>query len=304
MKPISPILTRGERYLDAAHRYLQGRMDRASFRTRVLSWWAEDHDDLWALAWPASECVRREERDERAAGGAPRASLGDPRLLPRALDRLCRLCRNGGEEEPFRASLRELLTAYRDPEATGDEAEHVWHPPRVNLFERPLLGAGCHFYPCALADIGAQLALVPECDLLGLWAVGLTPAAREDSNAYGVYYRRGRGCGKPVIHLLSATTPWLMTLDGRAVHAIVKRHYRVEREYGLEMRRDGDRLLCAWPAESYRRFVAEHVLLHEIGHHVDYERRARAGFRRRLPTRAKEQFAEDYAIRFRRGRRF
>jgi hypothetical protein len=49
--------------------------------------------------------------------------------------------------------------------------------------------------------------------------------------------------------------------------------------------------------EDLRRYVLEHVLLHEIGHHIQYMQRSRAGFMRRLSHRAGEQFAEDYALR-------
>jgi hypothetical protein len=71
----------------------------------------------------------------------------------------------------------------------------------------------------------------------------------------------------------------------------------------MQVERTGSRWRVHWQAEDLRRYILEHVLLHEIGHHVQKMQRLREGLRSRLPVAAKEQFAEAYAGRLRRSLR-
>ena len=70
----------------------------------------------------------------------------------------------------------------------------------------------------------------------------------------------------------------------------------------MRLEQVGSRWLCRWRAEDMRRFVLEHVLLHEIGHHVYWKERARLGLVARLALAVREQFAEAYALRHLRNR--
>lgn len=91
-------------------------------------------------------------------------------------------------------------------------------------------------------------------------------------------------------------------LRGRSDPGFLQQWFCVERSYGIEMERTGRSPDCLWSAENLRRYIVEHVLLHEIGHHVQYQQRWRAGIRCRLASHIHEQFAEDYAIRFHRAK--
>ena len=91
--------------------------------------------------------------------------------------------------------------------------------------------------------------------------------------------------------------------DWRSFHDEVQQCFAVELSYGMRTERAGSRLLCHWEPECLRRYVAEHVLLHEIGHHVQRRQRLRAGLTAFPGHTASEQIADDYALRWaRRGR--
>jgi hypothetical protein len=98
-----------QQYLEMIHRYLQGRLDDFTFRTRLRRQWAEQREEIWPLLWQAA-CGRRcLERQSIAQGESPRAQPDDPRRFPRMLDRLYTLCREGREEVAFRTSVQKLL---------------------------------------------------------------------------------------------------------------------------------------------------------------------------------------------------
>ena len=54
-----------------------------------------------------------------------------------------------------------------------------------------------------------------------------------------------------------------------------------------------------WSAEDLRCFIVEHVLLHELGQHVYFWRRQQQGLTYHPNMPGAEQFAEDYALRYR-----
>jgi hypothetical protein len=168
------------------------------------------------------------------------------------------------------------------------------------VFQRPLLCKTGDRYPCTVEDIRLQLTRVPEYDLEGLWAIGLASLDRSDDNSYGTYYRRFRPMRKPVILLHSSRGKRQFRLHFRSDPGYIKWWFKVECSCGLEIDCTGGRAICTWHDEHYRRYVVEHVLLHEIGHHVQYQERWRSGYRRWLRSPVKEQFAEDYAIGFNR----
>jgi len=292
-----------QRYLDLIHRYLQGRVGCYPFRTTVWQHWSEEREALWRHIHRVTEAQQCEEREQLERGERPIAPADDPRRLARMLDRLCNLRIAARKEEPFRASVIELLTAYREHGTTTPEARHVDFPPFIPVFQRPLPGRAGDRYPCTVEDIRRTLARVPEYDLEGLWAIGMASLERRDDNYYGTYYRWFRPMRKPVILLHSARGTQQFPLRYRSDPGYIERWFKVEREFGMEIRKVGGQTICAWPDECYRQYIVEHVLLHEIGHHVEYQQRWRAGFRRWLPSRLNEQFAEDYAIRFLRERR-
>jgi hypothetical protein len=66
-----------------------------------------------------------------------------------------------------------------------------------------------------------------------------------------------------------------------------KRHHLagldLQRSFGMQVEQIGTRWYCRWDREDWRRFALEHVLPHEIGHHV---------------CGPSEQLADDYALRY------
>src|SRR5207245_2271793 len=65
-------------------------------------------------------------------------------------------------------------------------------------------------------------------------------------------------------------------------------HLDVQRSFGMQVEQIGTRWYCRWDREDWHRFALEHVLPHEIGHHVDWRRGGALS----------EQFADDYALRY------
>jgi hypothetical protein len=146
-------------------------------------------------------------------------------------------------------------------------------------------------------DLRARLADFPEADLEGLWAVGLVPSTRKDCSANGRYYPGE----KPVIHIYS-WAPGLVYRQPLRVKGRDMGGFVVERAFGMRVEQAGNHWCCRWEPEDLRRFILDHVLPHEIGHHVDYLAHRREG-RRPVPRcAAREQFAEAYALRFLRER--
>jgi hypothetical protein len=170
-------------------------------------------------------------------------------------------------------------------------------PVNITLFERPLLAGW--IYPCTLEDIRERLAELPTEDLEGLWAVGLVPSTRKDCSVNGRYF----GGDRPTIHLCSHQMSLTYKQPDQVKRSDLEHSQMVQLEYGMRIERVGSRWFCRWSPEDLRRFVVEHVLLHEVGHHVHHMQRRRQGFTSRLTLGVREQFAEDYALRHARRRR-
>ena len=66
---------------------------------------------------------------------------------------------------------------------------------------------------------------------------------------------------------------------------------------GMQVEKVGGRWYCRWSAEDLRLFMLEHVLIHEVGHHVQCTQRQRQGVDPWPSRRVSEQFAEAYACR-------
>lgn len=274
------LLDKEQRYLSLIYHFLDGRMDAVVFRHRFLSRWGEERDKLW----------------QEAQG----STCHDFRPLVRLFDRLDAACSTHSKRDDLRLQVLNLRDEYQAAKV-GDPSSVLTGPPPLPLFERPLPSGWV--YPCTLDNIRQHLAAVPEQDLEGLLAVGLVPPKREDRRYHGTYWYWSWRTKTPVIHLYA----WPISLSFKA-----KRHYSVgeaaqcfavELSYGMRTERVGGRLLCRWETECLRRYVAEHVLLHEIGHHVQRPQRLRVGFSAFPGHTASEQFADDYALRGgRRGR--
>lgn len=161
----------------------------------------------------------------------------------------------------------------------------------INVFERTLLPN--EVYPCTTEDIRQRLTRIPTIDLEGLWAVGLISSTRKDNNSNGRYIP-GR---KPVIHLLSYPETLAYKLFPHTKYSEIESGLAVELKFGMRVEQIGSRWMCTWDKESLRQFTLEHVLLHELGHHVYYRQRIRTGVSSFPAYHVGEQFAEAYALR-------
>lgn len=163
----------------------------------------------------------------------------------------------------------------------------------IKLYERPCPTG--HVYPCSLEDIKSCLVRLPEQDLEGLWSVGLVPATRKDGETDGRYYFGTQ----PTIQLFSHLDTLRFKLKAHTKMGEIERALGVQRQYGMEVERQGSRYVCIWSAGHLRRFIVEHVLLHEVGHHVFFWQRQQQGHAYTPNLGGVEQFAEDYARRWR-----
>jgi hypothetical protein len=162
----------------------------------------------------------------------------------------------------------------------------------MNVFQRPCPPGWV--YPCMLDDVCDRLCALPDADLEGLWAVGLVPATRKDCSVDARYYYWPR----PTVHLYSLPACLSMKQPRHLKRADIERGLAVEMAYGMQVTQVGSRYVCTWDVADLRRFVVQHVLLHEIGHHVYHWRRQRANYPYRPGTKESEQFAEAYARRW------
>jgi hypothetical protein len=167
----------------------------------------------------------------------------------------------------------------------------------ITIFQRPLLPGWD--YPCTVDDIREQLTRLPAEDLEGLLAVALVPSTRKDHSASGRYYVHDY----PTIHLLSYPEPLSYKQPAGTRQGDMEAGCVIERHFGMRVEKVGSRWYCRWSAEDLRRFTLEHVLIHEVGHHVQDMERERTGLKPWPSRRVSEQFAEAYACRYLRDRR-
>jgi hypothetical protein len=171
-----------------------------------------------------------------------------------------------------------------------DIMRHVTLVPSVQLFERDLPEGWV--YPCTLEDIKNQLERIPATDLEGIWSIGLVPATRRDNAADARYF----GGDKPTIHIYSFPSTMVFKQPAHAKRSGIENGLRKEIAFGMEIEQRGSRWFCRWQPENLHRFVLEHVLPHEIGHHVYHKtHNVRGGLCRNRASC--EQFAEAYARR-------
>jgi hypothetical protein len=135
---------------------------------------------------------------------------------------------------------------------------------------------------------------LPKQDLDGIWSIGLVPATRKDGETDGRYYF----APKPTIQLFSYQDTLRFKLRAHTTQADIERVFSIQRQYGMEIERDGSRYICVWSPEYLRRFIVEYVLLHEVGHHVFFWQRQNQGYAYTPHIGGVEQFAENYARRY------
>lgn len=164
----------------------------------------------------------------------------------------------------------------------------------IKLYEEPLL-EGCA-YPCNLTGIKETLRQLPEEDIDGIVSIGLVHGRRKDGANARYFYEP-----KPKIEIYSYPDSLSFRIGRNHGKQALIKYYEVEMSFGMAIE-DRDGVWHAqWTPESLERFLLQHVLLHEIGHHV-YRWQVLSFSNRQKPnSEASERYAEDYARRMRKG---
>jgi hypothetical protein len=153
------------------------------------------------------------------------------------------------------------------------------HGLMVKVIEKPLHPGWV--YPCTVEEIEQQLLTFPPEDLAGLAAICLVPAILKELKAWGVNGRYHRSRASICLFGCPDSFSYKFPKGWKRHH--VEPDLVVERSFGMRVEQIGRRWFCRWDREDWRRFVLEHVLPHEIGHHV---------------CGLSEELAEDYARRY------
>ena len=148
-------------------------------------------------------------------------------------------------------------------------------------------------FPTTIENVRKVVESLPTEDVEGLYSVGLVQSDRATRHRNGVYYFQP----KPDIKLY--TYPFDLRYKQPATVKLkhVELHQRVEIEFGMKIRLEGSRLICAWESAELERFILFHVLLHEVGHYVFHSHWELNGLKRVTNRVSSEQFAEAYALR-------
>ena len=157
---------------------------------------------------------------------------------------------------------------------------------------------GC-IYPASLGELVGRLRRFDPRDLDGLREVSLAPDRCRQGQANGRYFRD------------PAPTIYLHPMPASLTYKVPKGRPRMaaadafpeEVTYGMTAERQGSGWVCTWQREDWSTFILDHVLAHEVGHHVHHENRNKMGHPIGYGTLESEKVAEHYARRIRRGTR-
>jgi hypothetical protein len=153
-------------------------------------------------------------------------------------------------------------------------------------------------YPCTVDELRERLTDFPSADLEGLKAVRLIPSTRRNNSANGRYFFQ-----TAEIHLYSMGEGLEYKLRFRGHRGALEAALQVEVSYGMSLYPEGASWFARWEFGDWRAFILNHVLAHEVGHHVRDFRRMKAGYVFMPRTRESEQSAEAYALRLASQRR-
>ncbi len=146
-----------------------------------------------------------------------------------------------------------------------------------------------HFFPLDGRECLQALTALPEAHVRGLTHLWLRRPRSSESTASPRLAEFICGSGVRVIILY----PWRRDLRlcvGRARPPA--RTVRVYQRFEAELVHEGGSWYFAFDERSLRRFYVEHLLYHEVGHHVDrYQRHWSKANRSQV-----EEFADQYAI--------
>lgn len=131
-------------------------------------------------------------------------------------------------------------------------------------------------YPCSISEIKQILARIPIEHLKGIKRIRLS--AQKAANADASYFNG-------TINIYSIPMDMKFIFPEKPPEAIVREYSR----FGARWEVLGEHWYCYWRPESFKKYILEHVLFHELGHHIDDYLSLRRSF-------GKEKFAERYAL--------
>jgi hypothetical protein len=133
-----------------------------------------------------------------------------------------------------------------------------------------------YIYPCSVQELKKVLTSIPLEHLKGIKRIRLS--AQKVTNADASY-------NNGTINIYAVPKDVKFVFAEKPPEFIVKEYSR----FGAKWEAMGDNWYCYWKAENFKKYILEHVLFHELGHHIDdyLSMRGRMG---------KEKFAERYAL--------
>jgi hypothetical protein len=164
---------------------------------------------------------------------------------------------------------------------------------RCRIYERPLHPR--FLRPFTAEDVHRVLAQVPLPFLQGLHAIYLMGGTeKQETMAFSRLYTYGQ-------YRTSTKSIYLFAFPQKCLSYQTKKHPRpdIAQEYtraGAKVERSGNKTIFRFDIESLREFYLSDVLVHEIGHHVDF------GNLKRKSDFEAERTAEEFVREFIAGR--
>lgn len=131
-------------------------------------------------------------------------------------------------------------------------------------------------YPCNVSDIKKILSELPTEHLSGIKRIRLSAQKMTSADAS---YCDG------TISIYAVPKDLKFIYSEKPPDSILREYGR----FGARWEMLGNNWYCYWKSEGYKKYILEHVLIHEIGHHIDDYLSMRRSY-------GKEKFAEQYAL--------
>lgn len=131
-------------------------------------------------------------------------------------------------------------------------------------------------YPCSIKEIKDILLKLPPEHINGIKRIRLS--GQKGINADASYQGR-------TITIYAIPSEFKFVYNYKPSEKTIRGYSK----YGAIWENIGNYWFCYWKNEHYKNYILYHVLLHEIGHHMDEYHKSRGSL-------SKEAFADNYAI--------
>ena len=130
-------------------------------------------------------------------------------------------------------------------------------------------------YPCSIKEIKDVLLKLPPNHIDGIKRIRLS--CQKNINADASYI-------EGIITIYAIPREFKFAYNYKPSDKTMREYAK----YGAKWESIGNYWFCYWKNELYKNYILYHVLLHEIGHHMDEHHKSRGSL-------SKEAFAENYA---------